>query len=362
MSLVDIIIPMTVALFVSAFSTPLVARFSIALGVVDKPNERKVNLRSNMPLLGGIAVALGTYAGVVTVINTFGTDFIPSGKLYGFLLGGVIVLVLGIIDDRFGMPATVKLCGQILAAVLAFEFGFAIESFRLPWSGDSFELYSWVSFLATVFWICAVTNAVNLIDGLDGLAAGLSMIVAITLSYICMQAGQVTGAVLGAILIGAILGFLPFNFPPARIFLGDTGALYLGFSLSLLAIEGYTGGYRKTSVLAFAVPFLALAVPLMDTLLSIVRRVRDGRGIFNADRMHMHHRLLSSEGSQSRAVLFLYMLTACFCAIAVSFTQLEDLAIGVALLAAVAVLTVRLLRNLGSFSESPDSKDGSELK
>lgn len=156
-------------------------------------------------------------------------------------------------------------------------------------------------------------------------------------------------------MIGATLGFLPFNFPPARIFLGDTGALFLGFCLSLIAIEGYTGGYRRASVLAFVMPFLALAVPLIDTFLSILRRVRSRRGIFDADRLHMHHRLLVSEGSQSRAVIFLYLMTACFCAIAISFMQLKTPEIGFGLLAAVAVLTFRLLRNLGAFSESGDA-------
>ncbi len=354
MTALSIALPFVVALFAAAFSTPIVARAALRFGIVDRPSERKVNLRQNMPLMGGIAIAIGTLAGLTVVVIQFGPDLMPLDRTRGFLLGGLVVLVLGITDDRFGMRALAKLMGQITAAVIAFANGFAIQSFRFPISGDSFELYWWVSFVVTVFWIVAVTNAINLIDGLDGLASGLSAIVALTLSYICYTAGQPAGVVFGAALIGATLGFLPFNFPPARIFLGDTGALFLGFCLSLIAIEGYTGGYRRASVLAFAVPFLALAVPLMDTSLSILRRVRSGRGIFDADRLHMHHRLLSSEGSQSRAVIFLYLLTACFCAIAVSFMDLQDLAVAGALLVAVAILTFRLLRNLGAFSEGED--------
>ena len=154
---------------------------------------------------------------------------------------------------------------------------------------------------------------------------------------------------LGIVLAGSLLGFLPFNFPPARIFLGDTGALFIGYALSLVALEGYLGGYRKASLMAFLVPMLALAVPLLDTLLSIVRRARAGQKIFSADRQHMHHRLLESEGSDRAAVLALYFLTACFCVIAVSFTKLEGYAAFV-FLAAVVVLTVRLMRNLGVHS------------
>ncbi len=367
MSEIDFILPLVVALFVSALATPVVARLALKLGVIDRPNDRKISVRTNMPLMGGVAVAAGVVAGIALIASQLDSDVIFQGRLLGFVLGGALILMIGIWDDRFGMPAVVKLTGQIMAAIVAFASGFAIESFRLPGMEGSVELYWGVSFVLSILWIVGVTNAINLIDGLDGLATGLSAIVAITLTYICLQADQYTGALVGAALIGATLGFLPYNFPPARIFLGDTGALYLGFSLSLLALEGYTGGYRKASVLTFVVPLLALAVPIMDTLLSIFRRLRDGRGIFDADRMHMHHRLLSSEGSQSRAVIFLYLLTACFCAIAVSFTRLEDLGIGVVLLAAVAILTVRLVRNMGSISiegepSEPEQREGEDSK
>jgi len=346
-----IALPLIVAMIVSAFCTPLVQRIAWALGVVDRPNERKVSVRDQMPLMGGVAVAAGVGAGLLAVTTILGPDVLPPDRLRGFLFGGGLIMAVGIVDDRFGMGAATKLLGQIAAASIAFHAGFAIESFRFPMSGDSFELQWWVSYSVTLFWIVAVTNAVNLIDGLDGLATGISMIMAVTMAYVCMTADQVSGAVFGAAIIGGSLGFLPYNFPPARIFLGDTGALFLGFSVSLLAVEGYMGGYRRASVLPFVVPLMALAVPLLDTLLSIVRRIRSGSGVFSADSKHMHHRLLQTEGSHSRAVIFLYLLTACFCSISVYFAILDSLLSAAALLAIVLILTVRLLLNLGVFSE-----------
>ena len=351
MSASMIALPLAVAIVVTAICTPFVARFARMCGAVDRPNERKISNRGGMPLMGGVAVAAGVCAGLLAVELVNGPDILPMDRLRGFLFGGGLVLGVGMIDDRFGMGAVAKLAGQIAAASIAFHAGFAIESFRFPMTGESFELQWWVSYSVTLFWIVAVTNAVNLIDGLDGLATGISMIMAVTMTYVCFVADQMTGVIFGAVIIGGALGFLPYNFPPARIFLGDTGALYLGFSISLLALEGYMGGFRKASVLPFVVPLMALAVPLMDTLLSIVRRLRSGSGVFSADDMHMHHRLLRTEGSHARAVFFLYLLTACFCSISVYFAILEDLRLGFVLLAIVLILTIRLLRNLGLFAE-----------
>jgi UDP-GlcNAc:undecaprenyl-phosphate GlcNAc-1-phosphate transferase len=332
----------------SVLATPAVAIAALRLGVIDRPNQRKVSRRKDMPLMGGLAVATGATAGLVT-FTLRSPEFVAGlDGVWGILVGGAMMLAIGAVDDRFGLSALQKLSVQIVAAGIAYWAGFAILMFREPLSGVEFELPLWLSLGVTLGWIVAVTNAINLIDGLDGLAAGLSAIVAATLAYVCFQAGQMTGLIFGVCLVGGLVGFLPYNFPPAKIFLGDTGALFVGFSLSLIAIEGYEGGFRKASVLAFVVPLLALAVPLLDTSLSILRRMRSGKRIFDADRMHMHHRLLHlNEGSQSRAVLFLYLLTTCFCIIAVSFTRLKDLAASLLLLAAVVFLTIRLLRNVG---------------
>jgi UDP-GlcNAc:undecaprenyl-phosphate GlcNAc-1-phosphate transferase len=198
--------------------------------------------------------------------------------------------------------------------------------------------------LITLCWIVVVTNAMNLIDGLDGLTAGIGVIIAATLGIICFQASQPAGLLISLVMLGALLGFLPFNFPPAKIFLGDAGALFVGYALALISIQGY----RKAALLAFIVPLLALAVPLLDTGLSIFRRVRTGRDIFSADKLHMHHLLLAREGSHRRAVLWLYFQTLCFSVIALSFSQLRGFSAYI-FLGAVVILTARLLRNLGMF-------------
>jgi len=353
-SIVHVLIPVIAASGTAAVATPMASRLARYLGVVDRPNERKVNRREGIPLLGGLAVALGTWVGVAvaTLVESPGT-LMPE-RLEGFLLGATVLLLLGAMDDRFGLGAWLKFGVQILAAAAAIHYGFVIPHVTEPITRTVLDMPDWVSWVITGMWIVGVTNAVNLIDGLDGLATGLGAIIAATLVLICWQAEQYTGVVVGAALLGSLLGFLPFNFPPGRIFLGDTGAYFIGYTLALLALEGS----RQPAILTFVVPLLALAVPLLDTALSIFRRLRERRPVFSADRAHMHHRLLESEGSDRDAVLSLYFLTACFCVIAVSFTRLQGVA-AIVFLGAVGLLTLRLLRNLRVFgsdeADVPDS-------
>lgn len=342
--------PLVVAAVIAALATPIVGRTARAFGIVDRPEERRVNRRPGIPLLGGIAVALGFCVGLAAALILTSAQVVYRGHLEGLLLGSAILLVLGALDDRFPLAPWPKLGVQILAAGIAIFYGFRIDHFTDPISRSVWWLSTPAIWIVTTLWIVAITNALNLIDGLDGLAAGVGAIIAATLTWISWQAGQPVGVVVGAAFVGALLGFLPFNFAPARIFLGDTGALLIGYVLALLALEGY----RKISVLTFLVPLLALAVPLMDTALSILRRIRRRSSILSADRLHMHHQLLETEGSQRAAVLSLYFLTACFCVIALSFTNLDGMA-AVLFLALVVVLTVRLLRNLGFLRYDSDA-------
>ncbi|HTF35778.1 MAG TPA: MraY family glycosyltransferase [Myxococcota bacterium] len=343
MQILGTLIPFATAGIVAAFSTPIVSRAASALRVVDRPNERKVNRRENIPLLGGIAVALGLFVGLATGVLL--SNGLPvRGHLEGLLLGGLLLMGVGAFDDRFSLNAPPKFAVQIAAAAIAIYYGFRIDQITDPLSRTMWFMPPWLAWGVTTLWIVGVTNALNLIDGLDGLATGVAAIIGATLTLICWQINQPVGVLMGVALVGALLGFLPFNFSPARIFLGDTGALFIGYVLSLLAIEGYA----KASLLTFVVPMLALAVPIMDTMLSILRRVRRRARVFSADRLHMHHRLLESEGSQRAAVLSLYFLTACFCVIALSFTKLEGVA-AILFLVMVLGLTYRLLRNLGLF-------------
>jgi UDP-GlcNAc:undecaprenyl-phosphate GlcNAc-1-phosphate transferase len=246
---------------------------------------------------------------------------------------------------------------EVVAAAIAIAYGFKIPHITEPISHTTLDVPNWLAYVLTVLWIVAVTNALNLVDGLDGLSAGLGAIIGATLVVICWQAEQWVGVIVGTALVGALVGFLPFNFPPGRIFLGDTGALLIGYCLALLALEGS----RQPAVLTFVVPILALAVPLLDTAISALRRLRQGRHPFRADRAHMHHRLLEFEGSDRDAVLSLYFLTACFCVIAVSFTKLQGIA-AIVFLAAVVLLTLRLLRNLGVMKDEDAGGHPAEVK
>jgi UDP-GlcNAc:undecaprenyl-phosphate GlcNAc-1-phosphate transferase len=254
---------------VAVLTTPLVGKLALRVGAVDRPNERKVSVRDDMPLLGGLAVALA-FCVALAVANLF-TVGLADSKLRGMLFGGLVILVLGVVDDRFGLGAKSKLSAQILASVIVIAHGFQIYSFTNPFSGDAVDLPRWFVWVATTFWIVAVTNALNLLDGLDGLASGVAAIIASTLAILAWQSGQPLALCIGVALGGALLGFLPHNFAPARIFLGDTGSLLVGFLLSLLALETT---YRRVSLITLLVPLLTLAVPLLDTALSILRRIR----------------------------------------------------------------------------------------
>jgi UDP-GlcNAc:undecaprenyl-phosphate/decaprenyl-phosphate GlcNAc-1-phosphate transferase len=342
------LISLAVAFGVAALMTPLVMRLAIYVGITDRPNERSVNRRPNMPLLGGMAVGLGFAAGLAVAVRQIEPE-IPAGHLMALTFGGVLVLAAGVYDDRCGMNAWAKFSIQIIAAVLAITSGYQIDHLTEPFSRTSVALPMWLSWIVTILWITTITNAINLVDGLDGLAAGVAAIIAATLAFLAAQAGEFFGVCIGVALVGALLGFLPFNFAPARIFLGDTGALFIGYVLALLALEGY----RQVTLLTFVVPVLALAVPILDTALSIVRRLRNRAPIFNADRHHMHHRMLEFEGSARSAVLQVYILTAAFCLISMAFSKLEGY-MALLFLVAVAYLTYRLITNLGALAPESD--------
>lgn len=345
------LVTFVVAAAVAAMATPLAARLAHEFEIIDRPNERKVNLRDNIPLLGGLAVGMGFFVACAITVLMADDPAIFQSHIEGPLVGGVILMAVGAFDDRFTLSWRPKLLAQLAAAWVAIYYGFRIEHFTEPFNLNTWEFHPAVMFVVTTAWIVAITNAINLLDGLDGLATGVGAIVGATLTYICWESGQTFGFFVGLALVGALLGFLPFNFSPAKIFLGDTGALLTGYCLSLLALEGYA----KATLLTFVVPILALAVPIIDTGLSILRRALRGKPIFDPDKAHIHHRMLESSGTHRDAVLSIYFLTGCFCVIAVSFTRLDGPA-AILFLGLVVILTVRLLRNLGFLSvEDPGS-------
>ena len=347
----ETLIPLTAAFGVALLVTPGVAHLARRAGIVDQPSARGVSLRPDIPLLGGLAVAAG-FAGGLAVAAATVTGFESTRRLSGALVGALLVLALGAWDDRRGLGAPVKFTVQALAALLAVGAGLRIGYVTEPTTRTVLELPLWLGWVVSVVWIVGVTNAINLIDGLDGLATGVGAIISATLTVIAWQGGHIVGVCVGIGLLGGLLGFLPWNFPPARIFLGDAGALFVGFTLAVLSLEGY----RQLSLIPFVVPVLALAVPILDTAISIVRRLRTRAPVFSADRQHMHHRLLETRGSTRAAVLQVYFLSACFSLIALSFTQLQGL-VAMACLVAVVLLTLRMLWNLGLLSRTADAPE-----
>lgn len=357
MDALDFATPLTIAFGAAIALTPLAGRLALATGVIDRPTARGANQRSNIPLLGGLAVAGGFFAAVVAATWAASGPSDAGTRWFGLVAGGLVLVAAGVWDDRFGMSALPKLLVQTAAAAIAIASGFEIDRISDPYSMTVVELPDFVVWPASLLWIVGVTNALNLLDGLDGLAAGVGAIIGTTLTVIAWQAGQPFGVCVGLALVGSLLGFLPHNFAPARIFLGDTGSMFIGFTLSLLAIEGY----RRISLITFLVPLLAMAVPILDTTLSVVRRVRLHAPIFSADRLHMHHRLLDAEGSTRAAVLQFYLVTAAFCLIALSFTKLHGIS-AIVFLVAVIALTMRLLWNLGVLDLKSRSADESETE
>jgi UDP-GlcNAc:undecaprenyl-phosphate GlcNAc-1-phosphate transferase len=294
--------PLILAFFLAFLGTPLVRRFAWRIKAVDRPNSRKVHNRL-MPRLGGIAICLGYW---VTIFLTGQ----PDREIIGMFLGGLIIVALGILDDTRGLSPRIKLLGQILAACIAIAWGVRVDFLTHPFEGViSLEIFGlgFVSYLVTIVWIVGITNAVNLIDGLDGLAAGVSAIAAITLGVVSLLEGFPHVASLAFILAASTLGFLKYNFYPAKVFMGDTGSLFLGFNLATIAVIGLT---KSATVISLFLPVVILGIPIADTFLAIVRRYFNGKSIFSPDKDHIHHRLLAIGLSHRRTVLAIYVVSA----------------------------------------------------
>jgi len=309
-------------------ATPLVRVLAIRIGALARPVGRSVHRRP-VPYLGGLAIFIGF---LVATWFSLGMD---DPQLRAILAGGLIILIVGVVDDLTTLPAWAKLAGQFLAAGVGVALGLRVEWLTNP-LGGMFYLGNW-GIGPTIIWIVAVVNVVNLVDGLDGLAAGISAIVACTLLFAALQAGQTMVAVMAAALAGSSLGFLPYNFNPARIFMGDAGSMFLGYALATIAV---VGTFKSATAAALAVPVVALAIPIADTSFAIVRRYRGRRPVHEADDGHIHHRLLQRGLTQRQAVVLLYSISACFGATAVMLTtvlRLEALLLLAVLVAALLI-------------------------
>lgn len=322
-----------IAAFASAFAitlvaTPLARKISEKVGAIDYPKARGMHNKP-MPRMGGVAIVLGF---MVTVLVLYRFDTTMDLKQFaGFVVGAVIIVVLGMLDDIKNLSAKLKFCVQIVAALIVIFSGTRINLVMWPVT----TYLQTFSVPITLLWIVGVTNAVNLIDGLDGLAAGVSSIASLCLMVLCIMTGSSTAVMLTAALAGACLGFLPRNFNPAEIFMGDSGSTFLGFVLAVTSILGVFKGY---AILALIVSMLCLGLPVFDTIFAMLRRIAKHKPIMEADRGHLHHRLIDRGFSQKQAVLILYGISL-LCGLLAIFISFKDSRTIVVVLLMVIVLS-----------------------
>ena len=300
-----------IALIISFMSTPLAIKIAPKIGAMDIPKDSRRMHSKAMPRFGGMAIVLGSIISMMFFLSF--DDRIPK-----IILGGIIIYSIGIADDLFDLPAKVKFIGQFLVALMIYGMNIRITFITNFFGEGNSQLGDAACFFITVFWIVGITNTVNLIDGLDGLAAGTSAIASLCIAYVAYIHGTylVAGAMLA--LAGAALGFLPFNFYPSKIFMGDGGSLYLGYMLGTLSILGTV---KSATLVAVIIPVLVLGVPIFDTMFAILRRFVNKRPIMEADKGHLHHRLMSLGYGQRRATLMLYGISAIMGVAAVTYSR-----------------------------------------
>ena len=318
-------------------TTPLVRRFAFKIGAIDIPKDNRRMHKKPTPRIGGLAIIFGFTVATLCFSQ-------PSRQLYGTLAGAAIIAVMGVIDDCKNLPAKLKFVIQIIAAlVVVFAGDIKIDVFTNPnFLSDNpyWVLPEWLSVTLTVIWIVFITNAVNFIDGLDGLAAGVSAIMSISLVFISIRVGEYSIAILGIALMGSCFGFLPFNFNPAKIFMGDTGSTFLGFMLATLSIQGV---FKSYAVISFAVPLLILGLPLFDALFAMIRRILRGQSPMTADRGHLHHRLVDMGFSQKQTVFILYAISG---VLGITAVLLAESGVLRALLLVICVLILLLIGSM----------------
>lgn len=309
------IIVLISTLVLSAIATPLVRFLAFKIGAVDNPNARRIN-KVPMPTAGGLAVFIAFAVSVLFflpgIIKHLNVNGVYIHYVLPLVLAGGIIIVTGLIDDIKELKPLPKLSGILIAATIIWLWtDFRFDDFKIPFGGPLIHFPSWVSFFLTVLWIVAITNAVNLIDGLDGLVSGVSIISLTTMgivSYFFLHDSNIFLPLTIFILVVSIAGFLPYNYHPAIIYLGDTGALFIGFMIGVLSLQGL----KNSTAVAVVTPMIILGVPITDTVVAIIRRSLSGKKIYEADRMHLHHRLLSMGLTHRGTVLVIYAISFIF--------------------------------------------------
>ncbi len=297
--------------------TPVTIKLAHRFNLVDVPSDNRRIHKKPMPRIGGVAIVLSMAIGFfIYYLFTRNIESIAlDRKFVGYALGAFVIALMGIIDDIFNLRARYKFIFQLVAGLIVYYFGIRITGFKIPFIYTNTINFELIDLPLTLLWVIGITNAVNLIDGLDGLAAGISAISATALLTIFIAtSASLDAIIITAVLVGATLGFLPYNFNPAKTFMGDVGSNFLGFTLSIVSILGFAKGY---TVVAIIVPIIALGVPIFDTLFAMVRRFVKGQPMLKPDGAHIHHRLLKRGLNQRQAVLLLYTITSILCIISV---------------------------------------------
>jgi UDP-GlcNAc:undecaprenyl-phosphate GlcNAc-1-phosphate transferase len=313
LDIIKIIAAFVLAGIISFFVTPLVKIFATRVGAIDVPKDERRVHKTPIPRLGGMAIFIGFICAMLAFCEI-------TSEVRGILLGSIVIIFVGIIDDIVQLKARYKLMGQIFAAVIPIIYGVRIDiltNFNF-FSENQYLSLGYFAIPITLIWIVGITNAVNLIDGLDGLAVGVSSIASITLLFIALFIAEPQVAIVMAAVTVGCVGFIPYNFNPAKIFMGDTGAMFLGYILATISIQGL---FKFYAVISFAVPFLILGLPIFDTAFAIVRRTLKGQSPMTPDRGHLHHRLIDMGFSQKQTVAILYTISAVLGLSAVIWTK-----------------------------------------
>ncbi len=319
-------------------STPAFVRLAFRHKVVDNPSPRRVNKKATARL-GGPAMFLGF---IVAMLFYYG----KIDAWAGIVAGATIMFLLGVFDDVKGLRSWFKLFIHIVAASVAYRLGVRIEYITNPFGGGqiSFRELWWLSYIITVFWIIGITNAVNLIDGLDGLAAGIICIVSITFFLVAIHLDRHTSAILAIIMVGVTGGFLRWNFYPAKVFMGDSGAYFLGYMAAVIAV---VGAFKSTTAVTLVIPVLALGIPIFDTSFAIIRRYRQGQPIMAAaDRGHLHHRLLDLGLHHRSVVVICYLITLALSIVSLALIKAWALALFLLLSVGVMILLLVVARRI----------------
>lgn len=338
------------ALAISFACTPAVRMLAIKIKAVDVPKDNRRMHKVPIPRMGGLAIFAGFLVSVLF--------FVPLGNEFrSILIGALILVVLGIIDDIVALKPRTKFAGQIIAALIPALSGVSIHGIVNPFVPGQYSTLGIFSIPFTVIWIVGITNAVNFIDGLDGLACGVSAIATVTMFIIAVLFGETYIALMMAALAGACLGFLPYNMNPAKIFMGDTGSMFLGYILATVSIQGL---FKFYAVISFAVPFILLGLPIFDTGFAIVRRLLKGQSPLQADRGHVHHRLIDLGFDQKQSVAILYAFSALMGLTAVILARTNESKL---IILAIAVLVCFFLAmSLMSFEKRHRAEEQAQLE